>query len=125
MPAGEGFSSTQQFEIDRAIRAAEMASRREFSVYVGPTADRAGDAATFARKLHAALTNPEISVLVLVDPDEKILEIVTGTDVRRQLDDDTVGLAAVAMQASFADGDLVGGITRGVTQLGEAAARTV
>lgn len=123
MPAGEGFSSDQQFEIDRAIRAAEMVCRREFSVYVGPTVDKTDDTAAFARKLHATLTNPDISVLILVDPDEKVLEIVTGSGVRRELDDETVGLAAVAMQSSFAEGDLVGGITRGLAQLGEAAAR--
>ena len=35
MANGEGFSSDQRYEIDRAIRAAETVCRYEFSVYVG------------------------------------------------------------------------------------------
>ena len=73
--------------------------------------------------LHAALTAPERSVLVLVDPGAKLLEIVTGTEARRALDDAEVKLAALTMQTAFAAGDLVGGITRGVQQLAEHARR--
>ncbi len=120
MPAGEGFSSEQQHDIDRAIRAAETLSRYEFSVYVGHADEEAGP---FARRLHAALTTPERSVLVMVDPSDRILEIVTGSLVRRDVSDDAVRLAAVAMQSAFAEGDLVGGIKRGVTQLAQAAAK--
>lgn len=120
MPAGEAFSSAQQHDIDRAIRAAETRSRFEFSVYVGH-ADR--EAGPFARGLHGALSAPERSVLVFVDPVERILHIVTGSVVRRSLSDEAVRLAALAMQTSFAEGDLVGGLTRGLAQLGEAAAQ--
>lgn len=120
VPAGEGFSSAQQHDLDRAIRAAEMVSRYEFSVYVGH-ADAEAD--LFARRLHAALTAPARSVLVMVDPNERILEVVTGSLVRRDLSDDAVNLAVIAMQSAFAEGDLVGGIKRGVTQLAEAAAK--
>lgn len=120
MPAGDGFSVEQQHDIDRAIRAAETVSRYEFSVYVGHADEESGP---FARRLHAALTAPERSVLVFVDPNDRILQIVTGAVVRRDLHDDVVGLAALAMQSAFAEGDLVGGIKRGVTQLAEAAAK--
>jgi uncharacterized membrane protein YgcG len=60
-------------------------------------------------------------VLVLVDPQRRALQVVTGDVVRRVLTDETVTLAVVAMQACFAEGDLVGGITRGLAQLAEAA----
>jgi uncharacterized membrane protein YgcG len=119
VPAGDGFSAQQRHDIDRAIRAAETVSRYEFSVFVGSSA---GEAGPFARRLHAALTSPDRSVLVFVDPAARILEIITGSVVRRDLGDDAVRLAAVAMQASFAQGDLVGGIKRGLAQLSEAAA---
>jgi uncharacterized membrane protein YgcG len=118
VPAGEAFSSAQEAEIDRAIRGAETSSRFEFSVYVG--ADE-GDPKEFARRLHASLASPDRSVLILVDPAKRALEIVTGSVVRRSLSDDAVGLAAVGMQSAFANGDLVGGIKHGVTQLAEAA----
>jgi uncharacterized membrane protein YgcG len=51
------------------------------------------------------------------------LEIVTGAGVRRSLEDSEVGLAALAMQTSFAAGDFVGGITQGLQQLAEHARR--
>ena len=116
--SGEGFSSDQRYEIDRAIRAAETVSRYEFSVYVG-AAD--GEAGPFAQRLHAALVAPARSVLIMVDPAARLLEIVTGSVVRRDLSDEQVRLAAVAMQSAFAEGDLVGGIKRGLAQLAEAA----
>jgi hypothetical protein len=118
VPSGEGFSSDQRFEIDRAIRAAETACRYEFSVYVG-AAD--GEAGPFAQRLHAALVAPARSVLIMVDPAARLLEIVTGSVVRRVLPDDQVRLAAVAMQSAFTEGDLVGGIKRGLAQLADAA----
>lgn len=118
MANGEGFSSDQRYEIDRAIRAAETVCRYEFSLYVG-AAD--GEAGPFAQRLHASLVAPARSILILVDPAARLLEIVTGSDVRRDLSDDAVRLAAVAMESAFAEGDLVGGIKRGVAQLAEAA----
>jgi hypothetical protein len=118
VPSGEGFSSDQRYEIDRAIRAAETACRYEFSVYVGAAE---GEAGPFARRLHAALVAPARSVLIMVDPAARLLEIVTGSVVRRDLPDDQVRLAAVAMQSAFGEGDLVGGIKRGLAQLADAA----
>jgi uncharacterized membrane protein YgcG len=116
--SGDGFSADQRFEIDRAIRAAETVCRYEFSVYVG-TADV--EVRPFAERLHASLVAPARSVLILVDPAARLLEIVTGSVVRRDLSDEAVRLAAVAMESAFAEGDLVGGIKRGLAQLAEAA----
>ena len=118
MPGGDGFSSAQQAEIDRAIRAAETSCRFEFSVYVGAVD---GPAQPFARRLHATLSSPDRSVLILVDPAARLIEVITGSVVRRSLSDDAVGLAAVGMQSAFAAGDLVGGIKHGVGQLAESA----
>ena len=112
------FSAAQEAEIDRAIRAAETACRFEFSVYVGPTD---GAARPFAQRLHAALAAPARSVLILVDPASRLLEIVTGSVVRRSLSDDAVRLAVAGMESAFSGGDLVGGIKHGVGQLAEAA----
>ena len=114
----DGFSASQRAAIDKAIRDAETACRYEFSVYVG-----AAEGATrpFAERLHASLATPARSVLLMVDPAARMLEVVTGAEVRRVLDDGAVALAAAAMQTDFASGDLVGGITRGLHQLAGAA----
>lgn len=114
----DGFSAGQRSQVDRAIRAAETASRYEFSVYVGASE---GEPRAFAEGLHGALKTPARSVLVMVDPQRRVLEVVTGEVVRRDLHDDSVRLAVVAMQSAFAEGDLVDGITRGLAQLADAA----
>ena len=118
MPGGDGFSSGQQAEIDRAIRAAETSCRFEFSVYVGAVD---GPTNPFAKRLHASLSSPARSVLILVDPAARSIEVITGSVVRRSLSDDAVRLAVAGMQSAFSGGDLVGGIKHGVGQLAEAA----
>jgi len=118
VPVGDAFSSAQEAEIDRAIRGAETSCRFEFSVYVGAVD---GDPHGYAHRLHASLVSPDRSVLVLVDPAGRAIEVVTGSVVRRSLSDDAVRLAAAGMQSAFAAGDLVGGIKHGVGQLAESA----
>lgn len=118
VPAGDAFTARERHDVDRAIRQAEMVCRYEFSVFVGSSE---GETRPFAERLHATLTAPERSVLVMVDPSARILEIVTGAEVRRDLEDGEVHLAALTMQTAFAAGDLVGGITRGLLMLAEHA----
>lgn len=117
MAAGE-FSRGQQVRIDRAMREAEVACRWEFSVFVGAAQ---GPPREYAHTLHAALTSPTRSVLVLVDPAARRLEIVTGAELRRSLGDAAVREVADSMQEDFASGELVDGIIRGVGRLADAA----
>jgi uncharacterized membrane protein YgcG len=95
-------------------------SRLEFSVFVGRSE---GETRPFAERLHATLVAPDRSILVLVDPTARLLEVVTGAEAHRVLDDAEVRLAVLTMQSAFAAGDLVGGITRGVQQLADHARR--
>jgi hypothetical protein len=112
------FNSAERYQIDEAIRKAEQVSRFEFSVFVG-RAD--GDARTFATQLHNSLVAPSRSILIMMDPAARCLEVVTGGDVRRTLSDREVELTIVQMQTSFAEGDLVGGLRRGIQMLADHA----
>lgn len=120
MPAGEGFTAAQRQQIDKAIRDAETLSRFAFSVYVGAPE---GSSRVFAERLHATLAVPDRSVLILVDPARRVIEVVTGAAVRRELDDREVRLAILDMQSQFAHDDLAGGIVRGVQRLADHARR--
>jgi uncharacterized membrane protein YgcG len=115
--AGE-LTSRDRAELDRAIRAAEQTCRFEFSLFIGSAQ---GDSRDYAERLHASLVAPSRSVLVLVDRSARLLEVVTGTEVRRHLTDREVELSVIAMQSDFAAGDLVGGLKRGLAMLGEHA----
>jgi uncharacterized membrane protein YgcG len=116
--AGNGFSAAERFEVDRAIRAAEQACRFEFSVFVG-TAE--GEAGVFANRLHRTLVAPARSILIMVDPAARLLEVVTGSEVRRHLTDRAVELAVLEMQSAFAADEFVDGLTRGIAMLAEHA----
>lgn len=115
--AGE-FSSADRFAIDETIRRAEQLCRYEFSVFVG-TAE--GDPRSFATQLHNSLVAPTRSILIMVDVAGRALEIVTGGYVRRTLSDAEVELAILEMRSRFAQGDLVGGLKRGIEMLAEHA----
>ena len=112
------FTASQRVSLDQAIRAAEQVSRFEFSVFVG-TAE--GEPRSFAERLHAALSTPHRSVLVMVDPTARVLEVVTGAEVRRVLGDREVALAVLEMQSEFAGGDLVRGLRRGISMMAMSA----
>ena len=116
MPAGEAFTQRQDEDIRRALRLAEQEGKLRFSVYVGALE---GDSRDRARRLHAALEEPDSSVLVAVDPGSRKLEIVTGATARQDLSDRDCGLAALTMTTAFSAGDLAGGIVSGVQMLGE------
>ncbi len=111
-------TAAQRREIDAAIRGAETASRFEFSVYVGPTEPNHRD---YAERMHAVMASPDRSVLIMINPEDRALEIVTGQVVRRVLTDEQVQLAAMTMRSSFVENDLVGGVIAGVAMLGQAA----
>lgn len=117
MPAGE-FNSAERFQVEDAIRQAEQVSRFEFSVFVGRSS---ADPRVFATQLHNKLVAPARSVLIMLDPASRVLEVVTGGEVRRNLTDAEVELATLQMQASFANGDLVDGLRRGIQMLAEHA----
>jgi hypothetical protein len=99
------------------VQNAERISGLTFSVYVGVSEE---DSRAYAERLHGALDDPAHSVLVMCDPGFRALEIVTGTEARRLLDDVECRLAAATMRESFVADDIVGGLAYGISQLGEA-----
>jgi hypothetical protein len=119
-PASEAFSVDQRRAIDKAIDYAAEASGFRFSVYVGACHDRAR---AHAEHLHAALDAPDRSVLVLVDPATREVEVVVGTQAQSRIDETSAGLAVLSMQSAFGAGDLAGGIVSGVQLLGDHARR--
>jgi uncharacterized membrane protein YgcG len=112
------FNASDRVALDETIRRAEQLSRVEFSVFVGHSQ---GEPRGFARSLHAALVAPARSILVMVDPDARALEVVTGSEVRHTLRDPQVELAVAQMQSLFAQGELVTGLRRGIQMLAEHA----
>jgi hypothetical protein len=110
------FTPTQLARLDEALTLSSRETGLTFSVYVGefrpPT--RAHAEALFEKL-------DDSSVLVAVSPGQRTLHIVTGPVSARRLPNRACALAALAMRASFANGDLVGGITTGLRMLADSA----
>lgn len=114
---GDGpFTTTQLTRLDEALTLSSRETGLTFSVYVGdfkaPT--RAHAEALFERLADSA-------VLVAVSPGQRTLHIVTGPDSAKRLPNRACALAALAMRASFANGDLTGGIVTGLRMLADSA----
>lgn len=108
------FTTRQLIRIDEALRLADRESGLTFSVYAGELHAPVRGA---AEKLHSQLADPDNSVLIAVSPNQRVLEIVTGELVRKQLPDRDCALAAFSMTAAFTGGDLAAGIVTGLSQL--------
>jgi Domain of unknown function (DUF477). len=106
--------------VDEALRLADAATGLTFSVYIGELGEDSRDT---AQRLHARLADPDVSVLIAISPNERVLEIVTGSRARKRILDRDAHLAAKSMVAAFSGGDLGGGIVAGIAQLADHAGR--
>ena len=117
MPAGEAFTTRQ---IDEMVRAAETANKQSglrFSVFIGLSE---AEPPVYAERLLAAVGDdaPQ-TVLILVDPANRQVEIVTGRIAAARLDDRACGLATLSMTSAFSGGEIVGGVVTGLRMLGD------
>lgn len=111
-------TEVEQAELDRVLRAAEIRSRIEFSIWQGLSQ---GESRAFAESLHATLNAPAISTLFLVDKFRGNLEIVTGAKVRARVPDDVVAGVAQRMSQDLAVGELLAALSRGMNEIADAA----
>lgn len=116
--AGDGpFTTTQLTRLDEALTLSTRETGLTFSVYVG---EFHAPTRAHAEALFEQLTDS--SVLVAVSPGQRTLHIVTGPESSKRLPNRSCALAALAMRASFANGDLTGGLVTGLRMLADSAA---
>ncbi|MGI8679399.1 MAG: DUF5130 family protein [Jatrophihabitans sp.] len=115
--AGAGpFTTTQLTRLDEALTLSSRETGLTFSVYVGEfKAPTRAHAEALFEKLN------DTSVLVAVSPGQRALHIVTGPASAKRLPNRSCALAALAMRAAFANGDLTGGIVTGLRMLADSA----
>ena len=113
--AQEGpFTTRQLLRLDEALRLADQTTGLRFSVYCGSLDEPIREA---AEKLHGELADPANTVLLAASPQQRVLEIVTGEQARKRLQDRDCKLAAFSMAAAFSGGDLAGGFINGLSML--------
>ena len=114
------FTTRQLLRLDEALRVADQQTGLTFSVYIGDLEEPVRQS---AETLHRQLEGAASSVLVAVSPNQRVLEIVTGSEARKRVSDRDAKLAALSMAAAFAGGDLAGGVLAGLDQLASHAGR--
>jgi hypothetical protein len=114
------FNTRQLLRLDEALRLADRGTGLTFSVYVGELDEPQRG---HAEKLHGQLADPDRSVLVAVSPNQRVLEVITGSEARKRIPDRAAKLAALSMAAAFGGGDLAGGLVSGLAQLTDQAGK--
>jgi hypothetical protein len=114
------FTTRQLLRLDEALRMADEQTGLTFSVYIG---DFEGASREYAEGLHKQITGSDRAVLIAVSPNQRRLEIVTGNEARKRISDRDAKLAGLSMAASFAGGDLAGGVLAALDQLASHAGR--
>jgi hypothetical protein len=113
------FSSSQLSRLDEALTLASRETGLLFSLWVGELGSRSRER---VEELHASMGNSASdAVLVAVSPGERVVEVVTGEESARRVDDRGAKLAVMSMVASFKEGDLVGGMVEGLRVLADHA----
>jgi hypothetical protein len=114
----QAFSAGQLTRLDEALTLSSRETGLVFSVYVG---ELRAPARAHAEALFERLTGD--SVLLAISPGQRTLHIVTGPESSKRLPNRACALAALAMRAAFANGDLTGGIVTGLRMLADSAGR--
>lgn len=115
------FTPQQLIRLDEALTFASRETGVGFSVYLG---ELGSDSRARAEELFGTLgVDAPGAVLLAVSPGERLVEIVTGTEVEPRVTDRAARLAVTAMVASFKEGDLAGGLVSALRMLADQAGR--
>jgi hypothetical protein len=113
------FTASQLSRIDEALTRTSAETGLLFTLWVGELGGRSRER---AEELHASLGDAaEDAVLIAVSPGERVVEIVTGEESVRRVDDQVAKIAVGSMVSRFTESDLVGGIVEGLRVLGDHA----
>lgn len=110
------FTAGQLTRLDEALTLSSRETGLVFSVYIGELSQ--------PTRAHAEALFEKLSddaVLLAISPGQRSLHIVTGPASSQRLPNRACALAALAMRASFANGDLTGGIVTGLRMLADSA----
>lgn len=100
--------------LDDALTYGSRASDARFAVYIG---DLGSDTAARAREILARVPTPDNAVLVAVSPDQHVIEVVYGSQVRGRGAESAAPLGVAAAAAAFNDGHLIDGLVSAVRVL--------
>ena len=115
--AGEGMAAEDRARLEAAIAEAEAETGLQIAAYVGPVEGDPGFAAEQFFLEAGVMSRP--SVLLLVEPEQRRLEIRTAPSARERLTDREAEVVVRAMREHLRKGDLVEGVVEGLHMIAE------
>ena len=100
--------------IDDALKYGSRASQARFAIYLG---DLGSDTAARAREILAKVPTPDDAVLLAVSPDQGVIEVVYGSQVRSRGADSAAPKGIAAASSAFEQGHLVEGLVSAINVL--------
>ncbi|RAV08769.1 DUF5130 domain-containing protein [Mycolicibacterium sp. GF69] len=97
--------------LDDALKYGSRAAKARFAVYIG---DLGADTAATARGVLEQVPTPNNAVLLAVSPNQRVIEVVYGADVKGRGIEESAPLGVSAAAASFKDGNLIDGLISAV-----------
>ncbi len=108
------FPTMDLVAIDDALKYGSRQSMTRFAVYIG---DLGSDTAARAREILANVQTPNNAVLLAVSPDQAVIEVVYGSEVRGRGAESAAPLGVAAASSAFEQGNLVDGLVSAIRVL--------
>lgn len=108
------FPTSDLVAIDDALKYGSRSSRARFAIYLG---DLGSDTAARAREILANVPTPDNAVLLAVSPDQNVIEVVYGSQVRGRGAESAAPLGVAAAASAFEQGHLVDGLVSAIRVL--------
>lgn len=106
--------------LDDALTYGSRTSKARFAAYIG---DLGADTNAGAREVFAKVPTPEEAVLIAVSPDQHVVEVVYGNELKGRGAESAADLGVAAAVASFKEGNLIDGLVSAVRVMSAAIAR--
>lgn len=100
--------------LDDALKYGSRTAHARFAVYLGGLG---ADTAATAREILAKVPTPNNAVLLAVSPNQRVIEVVYGSEVRGRGIEEAAPLGVSAAAASFQQGDLLDGLISAIRVL--------
>jgi hypothetical protein len=111
------FTTMQLANLEKALQAASVNTGAHFAAFVGHLPAGRDSAVALQRQL----PTPKMAVLIAVDPEQRVVEVVTGAGMRDHLDEQACRLACLTMTSRFTLGDIAAGLRDGIVLLADHA----
>ncbi len=114
------FSIDDRVALDEALKYGSRACKARFAVFIG---DLGADTAASARQILGRVPTPDEAVLLAVSPNQRAIEVVYGSALRRRGAESAAPLGVAAAASAFQEGNLIDGLISAVRVMSASISR--